>query len=263
VIDLHTHILPAIDDGPSGIRGSLDLARRAVEEGVLCMVATPHVAQDPTVTPDRIAEGVAELADLLYTAGIPLEVLPGAEIALSRLLDLDDAALRGLSLAGGPWLLVECPFTAALGDFEPMVYRLQARGYRILLAHPERSAALQRQPERVAQLVASGALVQITAGSLAGDFGTTVRRFTLRLLRDGLVHVVASDAHDTRARPPGVERAFAAAEPELPGVSELRPWLTEDVPGAIVVGEKIPPAPDFDLPPGTRWRRFRSRARSS
>ena len=147
-------------------------------------------------------------------------MLPGGEIAIWRLVDLDDAALRALALAGGPYLLVESPFSPVVGDFEPMVLDLHARGHRVLLAHPERCPAFQRDPERLERLAGAGVLVQLTAGSMAGAFGTTVRRFTAALLREGLVHVVASDAHDAVRRPPGLRDGFAALERELPGLGE-------------------------------------------
>ena len=160
---------------------------------------------------------MAELTEALARAAIPLEVRAGGEIAIWRLVDLDDAALRALALGGGPYLLVESPFSPVVGDFEPMVLDLHQRGHRVLLAHPERCPAFQRDPERLARLVRGGVLIQITAGSMEGAFGSTVQRFTTSLLRDGLVHVVASDAHDAVKRPPGLQRRLPRARARAAG----------------------------------------------
>jgi protein-tyrosine phosphatase len=250
VIDLHSHILPAVDDGPRTLDGSLELARAAVADGTRTILATPHVNDDPRIGPELVAERLAELRPALAEAEIPLEVLPGGEIAIWRLVDLDDAALRALALGGGPYVLVESPFSPVVGDFEPMVLDLHARGHRVLLAHPERCPAFQRDPARLERLADAGVLVQITAGSMVGAFGSTVRRFTAGLLRDGLAHVVASDAHDAVKRPPGLTAGFAALERELPGIGEQQPWLTEAVPRAILDGTPLPARPPLPKPAG-------------
>jgi protein-tyrosine phosphatase len=177
-------------------------------------------------------------------------VLPGGEIAMWRLGDLDEATLRSLALGGGPYLLVESPFSPAIGSFEPLVLDLLMRGHRVLLAHPERCPAFQHNPDRLEQLVQSGVLVQVTAGSMAGVFGSTVRRFTAALIRDGIVHVVASDAHDAVKRAPGLTEGFASLERELPGIGELQPWLTEGVPRAILDGTPLPERPSLPKPAG-------------
>jgi protein-tyrosine phosphatase len=250
VIDLHSHILPAVDDGPRTLDGSLELARAAVADGTRTILATPHVNDDPRIGPELVAERLEQLRPALAEAEIPLEVLPGGEIAIWRLVDLDDAALRALALGGGPYLLVESPFSPVVGDFEPMVLDLHARGHRVLLAHPERCPAFQRDPARLERLADAGVLVQITAGSMVGAFGSTVRRFTAGLLRDGLAHVVASDAHDAVKRPPGLTAGFAALERELPGIGEQQPWLTEAVPRAILDGTPLPARPPLPKPAG-------------
>ena len=146
MIDLHSHILPGLDDGPATMDGSLELARAAVEAGTRTILATPHINDDASIEPARIAAGLEELRAALAAAELPLEVLPGGEIAIWRLLDLDDDTLRRLALGGGPYLLVESPFSPMVGDFEPMVLDLHRRGHRVLLAHPERCPAFQKSP---------------------------------------------------------------------------------------------------------------------
>ncbi len=250
MIDLHSHILPGIDDGPGTLEGSLELARVAVAAGTRTILATPHINTDERIDAAMVAAGLEELRPALAAAEIPLEVLPGGEIAIWRLVDLDDTALRSLALGGGPYLLVESPFSPVVGDFEPMVLDLHARGHRVLLAHPERCPAFQRDPTRLERLVTAGVLVQVTAGSMAGAFGSTVRRFTAGLLRDGLVHVVASDAHDTERRPPGLRAGFAALERDLPGLGEQAEWLTQLVPRALLDGAPLPARPPLPRPTG-------------
>jgi protein-tyrosine phosphatase len=243
VIDLHAHILPGVDDGPASLEESVELARAAVDAGTRVLAATSHVSHmfptDPQVFPERLAAVREALAD----AGVPLEVVAGGELAPTRVPDLDDEALRALSLGGGPYLLFECPFSPHADNLEPLIYDLQHRGWRILLAHPERSGAFHRSPGRLARLVAEGALVQVTAGALAGQFGQTARRFSVEALREGLVHVLASDAHDPVDRPPGLTAGLAAVERDLPGIGSHAEWLTEEVPAAILAGDELPARP--------------------
>ncbi len=250
MIDLHSHILPGVDDGPATLEGSLELARTAVAAGTRTILATPHINNDPSIDAARVAAGLEALRPALAAAEIPLEVLPGGEIAMWRLGDLDDATLRTLALGGGPYLLVESPFSPAIGAFEPLVLDLLERGHRVLLAHPERCPAFHRDPERLQRLVDAGVLVQITAGSMTGGFGSTVRRLTATMLRAGVVHVVASDAHDAVNRPPGQTAGFDSLERELPGLGEQRTWLTEAVPRAILDGTPLPKRPPLPTEAG-------------
>jgi protein-tyrosine phosphatase len=253
VIDLHCHVLPGIDDGPATIEGSLAIARRAAAGGTRVLVATPHVSWRYRNDAATIAERVAELnerlraEEVLTAAGDVLEVLPGAEIALTQIPELRDRSkigrqLETLGLGGGPWLLVEPPFTPVAPNLDGMLLELAAElrssgDRRIVLAHPERCPAFQRDPPMLRRLVRAGMLTSVTAGSLGGQFGNEARRLALALAHDGLLHNVASDAHDAVNRPPEI-----AAEIERAGLAALAPWLTTAVPAAIIGGEEIPPA---------------------
>jgi protein-tyrosine phosphatase len=243
MVDLHTHVLPGVDDGPASVEGSLDMARAAVAAGTVEMVATPHVSWDIPTSAARVAQEVAALQERLDAEGIALRLRTGGEVAISRGIELPDEELDALRLGGGSWLLVECPLTANVAGFEGLLGQLHARGHQILLAHPERSPALQRDPAMLRRLVDAGMLTQITAGSLVGQFGSTVRGFTFELVEAGLVHNLASDTHDARRRPPGLRDPIVAADAELPGLAELAPWLCEQVPRAILDGETIPEQP--------------------
>ena len=254
MIDLHTHVLPGIDDGPAGVEGSLELARVAAAGGVRTIAATPHITWDLPNTAATVADGVAALQPQLDAAGIDVRLVTGGEIAASRARELPDEELSALKLARGEWLLVECPLSVAAIGFDQVLYELQARGHRVVLAHPERSPALHRDPDKVEAFVDAGMLASITAGSLTGQFGQTVKRFTLELIERGLVHNLTSDAHDAQRRPPAMAQALEVLADELPGSEEHGRWWTEDVPDAIISGRPVPAAPG---PPPQRKRRRR------
>jgi protein-tyrosine phosphatase len=257
VIDLHCHVLPGIDDGPATIEGSIALARAVAARGVSILVATPHVSSRYPNEPETIARGVEELNKRLASEGVVLEVRPGAELAMTKLVEMDAAKIASFALGGGDWLLVECPLASASVGFDILVLDLQRRGHRILLAHPERCPTFHRDLGILESLVRAGALTSITAGALVGRFGAEVRRFALRLVRDDLVHSVASDAHDDVRRPPGM-----TAELNEAGLGPLTEWLTQSVPRAILDGEAIPPRPAVALSISepeqrSRWRLLR------
>jgi protein-tyrosine phosphatase len=240
VIDLHFHLLPGVDDGPRDLGDAVSLARAAAEVGVDTIVATPHVSWEWNNTPRTIAEGVRRLDAELTGLAIPVRVLAGAEVALTRAIDLADADLHRLTLGGGPWLLIEAPHSAAAVGVDGMLMRLQHRGHRIVLAHVERCPAFMNDPNMLERLVREGMLASVTAGSLVGRFGAPVQRFARRLLASGLIHNVASDAHDCQRRPPGLMREVAGA-----GFSEHTTWLTMEVPAAILAGHDVPPPPSW------------------
>jgi protein-tyrosine phosphatase len=238
VIDLHCHVLPGIDDGPATIEGSVDLARAAAAAGIDTIVATPHVSRRYPNEAIEIARVVQELNGRLADEAIAVEIHGGAEVAIARLQELTPAELVALRLGRGPWLLVEPSFTRPASGLEAVMADLQRAGHRVVLAHPERCTAFHRDPLLLESLVHAGALTSITAGSLVGRFGDHVRRFALRLAADGLIHNVASDAHDHLNRPPGI-----ADELQRVGLEALTDWLTRAVPAAILDGEQIPPRP--------------------
>ncbi len=254
MIDLHCHVLPGIDDGPATIDGSLALARAASAAGTRTLIATPHISARYPNDPATIARLVAELNERLVAEAIAIDVRPGAEIALTSALDMEPEQLAELGLGGGPWLLIEPPYAPAAG-VDSLVLDILRQGHRVVLAHPERCPAFHRDRAVLESLVRAGILTSVTAGSLVGRFGGHVRRFALALVRDGLVHNVASDAHDCSGRAPGI-----AAELSRAGLQPLAAWLTCEVPVAILAGGgRIPPLPAGALeqvpsPRAWRWR---------
>jgi protein-tyrosine phosphatase len=244
VIDLHSHALPGIDDGPDDMHGSIALARAAAETGTKTLVTTPHIDRWWNVDPASVAGRVAELRATVADEGIELDVRAGGEIALTRLVDLDDHELDAVALGGGRHVLLEAPLTPGAGDFDRLILAVLSRR-PVLLAHPERCPAFLREPERYERLLEAGALGQLTAGSFVGQFGGTIRATALRWLDRGWVHVVASDAHDAYRRPPGLRAALDRA-----GLGdELATWLTEAVPTAILESQPIPRRPVEALSP--------------
>jgi protein-tyrosine phosphatase len=257
MIDMHSHVLPGIDDGPETIEGSLVLARAVAASGTRVLVATPHVSWSYPNDADTIAPLVAALNARLEAEGVALQIRAGAEIAMTRLPDLPPTELERLHLGAGPWLLVEPPFAPTVSGLEALLLDLQRQGHRVLLAHPERCQAFHRDPEMLRALVRAGVLTSITAGSLVGSFGSEVKRVALSFAREGLIHNVASDTHNAVRRPPGI-----ADELRQAGLEPLKEWLTELVPAAILSGGEIPPRPVVELPglePVRRawWRRRR------
>ena len=248
MIDLHCHLLPGIDDGPATMEESLALACAASAAGTRTIAATPHIDHRYEVTGEQVAAGVEGLTAALTEAGIDLEVRRGGEIALDRLIHLDRSERDRLRLGGGPFLLLEAPLSPAAGNFDAFLSQLRDQGEQILLAHPERCPAFQRRPERLTRLVDAGVLCSITASSLSGAFGAPVRSFTLDLLREGLVHDVASDSHGALDRAPDLVGPFPEIERELPGVSDQAQWLTVDAPHAILTGSPLPAKPPLPVP---------------
>jgi protein-tyrosine phosphatase len=249
MIDLHCHLLPGIDDGPPELGATLELARAHLAAGVQTVACTPHVNWDAPNRSEAISAATESLRAELADAEIDLTIVAAAEVGLTMAVELDRDELTRLRLGGGEWLLLEAPLSVSVG-VDTAVGVVAAQGHRILLAHPERCPAFQRDPDSLRRLVDQGVLCQVTATALTGQFGRTVQRFALELMREGLIHVVASDAHDARRRPPGLREHVVSA-----GFEHRADWLTQEVPAAILAGERIPPAPPGPEPKRRWWRR--------
>jgi protein-tyrosine phosphatase len=259
VIDIHSHILPGLDDGPEHIDESLLIARMAAYDGARTILATPHVREDYPYALDEIGFRTRLINERLSREGISIEVVPGAEVAITRVGDLDDRTLAGLCLGKSKSILVESPYGEATEVLENTLFNLQVRGFRPVLAHPERCPAFMKGPERLAELVGRGVLCSATAGSMAGRFGRTVQRFTRLLFERGLVHNVASDAHDAQRRPPGLQPGFRILDRDLPGLLDHMGLFTSDVPEAILAGEAPPTPPALRAPRSASRLRRRGR----
>jgi protein-tyrosine phosphatase len=250
VIDLHSHVLPGLDDGAGDLEQSVEMARGAAEDGVRGLGATPHVRDDYPTTPEQMEEALAKVRLAVADAGIDIEIYPGGELAIDMLTRLPREELRRFGLGGNPrYLLVEFPYYGLRLDLGERLFELRAAGFTPVLAHPERNANVQTSPEVAARFVAGGALVQITSASLDGRLGRRSQESARTLLERGLAHMLASDAHAPEVRAIGMSAAAAAV-----GDEELAHWLTEGVPGAIVADEPVPPRPE--VAPAKKRRRF-------
>jgi protein-tyrosine phosphatase len=251
VIDLHTHVLPGVDDGPATLAGSVAIAEHAALGGTRVLVATPHLRADhPAVRPDELGDRAAALDARLRERGMPVRVLPGAEVDLAAGEALDDAALAQATLGGGGTdLLLESPHGALPEDFERRVHALLARVPRIVLAHPERTPAFRADPALLDRLLAAGVLLQVTSRAVGarGRGGA----LATRLLRAHKVHALASDAHAVDRRPPDLAAMRHRAAAALPGLEAEIEWLVTAAPRAILDGLPLP-----ERPPRTRTRLF-------
>jgi protein-tyrosine phosphatase len=209
-VDLHFHLLPGVDDGPVDLFESLELARTAVAEGTRVVVATPHVRFDLGITDAReIVRRLVELRARLAACGVPLEVRCGGELGHDVVGSLSQHELD--LLAQGPhdgrWLLVEAPFDGISDDFHAATAELRARGFGELVAHPERTAdAALDGAQGLRREIEAGSLAQLNAQSLTGEHGEDARTASWRLIHEGLVAVIASDAHGP-TRPPALQAA--------------------------------------------------------
>jgi protein-tyrosine phosphatase len=236
VIDLHSHVLPGVDDGPADLDGALAICRAAADDGIEVLAATPHVrAHDYPTTAEQME---AALASLAAAAGDVVRLVPGGELDLGELSrPVDD--LRRFALAGNArYLLVETPYLGWPLDIADRLFDLRASGITPVLAHPERNADVQAQPALLEPLVASGTLVQLTAASVDGRLGRRAQSCAVTLIDRGWAHLLASDAHAPSVRAIGMRDAAEAV-----GDADLAEWLTVGVPRAIVEGRRLPERP--------------------
>jgi protein-tyrosine phosphatase len=235
MIDLHCHILPGTDDGALDIRDSVGMGRQAAIDGIELVCATPHIRHDHDVRIEEVADRVDELNTRLREEGVPVLVLAGGEVAETAVEGLSAEELGRVALGDGEWILLE-PAPGPLSDsLARRVEHLAERGHRTLIAHPERHVSADMY-ERIAALVADGALVQATADFFLRERTAAGMR---SLAEAGLIHVLSSDAHSSHGgRPVHLAEAFACAAEAEPLASHLE-WMRETAPRAIVEGDEL------------------------
>lgn len=243
MIDLHTHILPGVDDGVNTAEEAIDFARMAHEDGTRTLVATPHCKEGFFVnTRDDVLAAVETLRARFEAERIPVRLVPGAEVHLAPDLVERVKDGRAPTLAdNGKTLLLELSLSQPPVELPELVFQLKLAGLVVLFAHPERIRYFHDDPARYEAVVRQGAVGQLTAGSLTGRFGERIQRYSESLLRDGLVHVLASDAHNTRGRPPTMSEGLRRAA-ELAGERYARA-MVESAPAALLEGRspELPP----------------------
>ena len=254
MIDIHTHILPGIDDGAEDWESSLAMARTAAAEGITTIIATPHHASGSWRNP---ADGVRSLTDELQTRldaeGIAIQMLPGQEIRVHN--DLLDAWGRGelLTLGNSSYILVEMPFTEIPSGMTDLLHELRVLGLTPIIPHPERNAPIMRQPQRLAELVEAGAFAQVTAASLLGGFGKRCQESAWTLCREGLIHLVSSDAHHVERRGFKMREAYHKIE-EVMGVS-WRDYLLQNA-EAVASDRAFGQAPPLMVSNNNIWHKI-------
>lgn len=234
MIDLHSHILPELDDGAHSLQDSLAMARMAVDSGITAMVATPHCADDRR---QEIYEAWLLLRQALHENEIPLRLFLGMEIFgtpdTARMLC--DGAL--LTLNGSRYPLIEFDFRSS-GDVETQILQSVCKaGFRPIVAHPERYEYVQEDPQIINRWCRMGCLLQINRGSLIGRFGHRARETAVSLVNRGFVAAVASDAHSVRARTPWMKDVRHLLSTEIS--REYARQLLRDNPKKVIKNEEI------------------------
>lgn len=273
MIDLHSHILPGVDDGADDLEQSLRMCEIAQRDGCSAMVATPHLRHERFDNSDRrrleqihrrLCEAVSQ------ELGTDFRVFLGGEIAVhsESLAEVDDLPAGNLlSIAGSSYLLLELSTHGMGPDPVETVYELGLAGWRPILAHPERISWLVADPGLLKAMVDHGALLQLTGMSVTGDFGPRIQEAADRMMDQGWVRFVSSDAHDSRIRPPGLSAARARVAKLWGGA--LAQALFEDHPAAVLEDRPLGPTPEpfggreGEKPLGLVARLKRLRSRSS
>jgi len=250
MIDLHAHILPQLDDGAETLDESIEMCRRSYQDGIRIMVATPHILEG--IYPNRrstILAKVQELNEALTKCGVQnscasthprfdaLTILPGADVHFS--LDMPQLCENGDIVTvndKGQYLMVEFDSQGIPYHAEEVLFRLMTKGIIPIITHPERNFEIGQRPQRYGEMIRMGCLGQVTAMSLTGGFGAGVKRIAEKLLKNKLVHIIASDTHSVTDRPPILSLAVREAE-KMVGREEAQKMVT-DYPQAILEGKK-------------------------
>jgi protein-tyrosine phosphatase len=245
MIDLHSHILPGIDDGSKSLAMSLEMARIAVADGIRTMACTPHIYPGLYMND---AAGIRLARDALQAVlqdhGIDLQLTTGADVHLVPGLIEGLRAGTIPSLHGTRYVLLEPPHHVAPPRFAESVFQLITAGYVPVITHPERLTWMDDHYATMQQLVQAGAWMQITAGALTGMFGARPKYWGERFLGEGMAHILATDAHSSTRRVPVMSEGLAVAEKLLGRAEALQ--LVTGRPGALM--RDLPPSQVAPLP---------------
>jgi len=232
MIDVHCHILPNLDDGPSDFHESLEMAQIASKDGICKIIATPHVSDGKYSFKD-ISKRVEQFNRFLIQNRIPLLVYPGAEVSMG----LDPAMFPKYTLNNTNYILLEFPHDHLPSYAGKILFWLCSKGLKPIIAHPERNHSVIRCPELLLKLLDNNIHVQITAGSLTGDFGPDIKYCADFLIDSGKVDIIASDAHSGEFRTPALAKAVAIAAKRIGNWAAQR--LVSTNPAALLAGEEI------------------------
>lgn len=235
-IDLHNHLLFGIDDGATDAAESLALARALVQAGYSDVVTTPHAK--PNMDPDRglVAQRLVEVQALLDREGVALRLHLGAENHLTPEMIARSEAGDARPLAKGPWVLVELPFATIVPRLRETLFRLQLKGLKPVIAHPERCAQFVGRLDEARSLGDAGVHFQVEVGSLSGLYGGPAKKTAIAMLDEGLIHLAGTDAHHLRATQEILGAGMKALAKHL-GPSGVE-RITEENPARVLRGEK-------------------------
>jgi len=254
LIDLHCHILPGVDDGPSHIEGSLKMAECAVADGIHTLVATPHAFNGAYHTSlPHILTHIAHLRKIIIENQIPIDICPGAEVRIHQ--DMDRSVKEGKTASinnTGHYILVEFPYNMILPGTRDVLFQLFLNSITPVLAHPERNLALQQNPDILSDLVTMGCLVQLTAMSITGELGHDAMEYSHFLLKQRQAHVIATDSHNVENRPPILSSAVEATAHIL-GDTEAAEAMVTINPNAILDGKPLNPSEPVNTSKKQRW----------
>lgn len=203
MIDIHSHILPCLDDGAKDLDESIEMAKLAVSEGITKIIATPHHKNRDYNNPkEKILQQVEMLNTALSQHKIPLTILPGQEPRIYGEMIEEYESGEVLTLNnGGKYLFIEFPTGHVPRYSEQLLFDIQLKGLTPLIVHPERNSEIIENPDMLYKFVKNGACTQITSSSVTGHFGKKIKKFTMQLVESNLTHFVASDAHNLSSRP--------------------------------------------------------------
>ena len=240
MIDLHCHILPNLDDGPQSQEESIAMGRRAVEDGVHTIVATPHTLNGIyTNHIQKVISDVATLQEAFSKNHIDLRLYAGADVHLCPdMLERIESGDAGTIDNAKRYILLEFPPQTIPSGIKDEIFNLKVHGMTPIITHPERHPLLHHNMDILYELVRMGALCQMTAMSISGDFGGVVMGCAEILLRNRLIHVIASDAHSSENRPPVLSQAVETAA-EIMGSYKDAERMVTDVPAAILSGDVV------------------------
>ena len=236
MIDIHSHILPDLDDGARDLKESLEMVQIAVEDGIEQMVATPHMFNGLSHNPEP-AEIVERVDALQKEIGGSLQILPGNEVHIVHDIVEKAEANKVTKLNQQNYMLIEFPSMNVPVGAEELFYKLQINGIIPILVHPERNSQIQNRPAIVADFVQRGVRIQVTAMSVTGEFGGSALRCVETLLSHNCVHFIATDAHRANRRPPILSKGRDAAT-RIIGVEAAR-RLVEGNPLSVLRGETV------------------------
>lgn len=240
MIDLHCHILPGVDDGAADVSESIEMARQAVADGIHTVVATPHSLNDVYDNPlEKVMDLVGNFREVLAAAGLVLKICPGSDVRICLHMAERVAAEEALTInQNGRYLLAEFPSQVIPAESRNELFRLKLNNITPIITHPERNLVFQNGLDFLYDLVEMGSLIQITAMSVTGELGEAAMVCAHELLKRRLVHVIASDAHSPRHRPPILSSAVEAAAHVIGDEKAARAMVT-DWPAAILAGESF------------------------